>query len=145
MPLMFFVCVCVFGMTTWEWMDNQGAQLWKRLNLHVSADFNCLQLSTQGCGFLWFPPLTLEPVLPSFKCCLGNHKVQVSWVQLICYIQETWYHRRHPGPLALMLFHSAFHDVPRALGVGCIVDISTRAVHPTVGCSLFFTSCGLLQ
>lgn len=78
------------------------------------SSYCCLQLFIQGWDLVNFPPSTLAYQLALLLCrsCLGNHVVEISWVQGPCHVWKTLSCSRHPGPLLFHPFSLLFHDVP---------------------------------
>lgn len=76
-----------------------------------------------------FPQSTLECqlVLSLCRSYLGNHIVELSWVQHACHVLKTLSSSKHQGPLTLTILPlcSAISPSPRCKD--CIADVSVRA------------------
>lgn len=99
--------VCVLRTHHFE-LDNRRAHPWRKRILPLSVIVDCLQPFTQEWGLVKFAPFALifQAVLPLCRSCLGNHCVQISWVQLSRHMQKTV---SCTGVLALWCYDLSFH------------------------------------
>lgn len=66
--------------------------------------------------------------------CLGNHIVELSWVQLFCDIWKVQYHNRLPDPLAGIILLSHFLWCTLSLYVGVVIVMFQLRVGTHFGC-----------